>query len=133
MALLLTCAIICAVILVLSIPIYLILLYSQFKFRAKFPFNSTFFKLSFHLGIFDLIHIANSWLIGTLHYMGLYSIILAHANIFAKQFSLVWWFSVWGQKLTVLCLAIDRLACLWFRHVSFTFFLFPCQHTSIIL
>ncbi len=110
-------AIIAALILVPSIPIYLILLRSIFKFRNKFPFKSTFFKLTFNLGIFDLIHLINYWFIGMLHYMGLYNVVLANDSFFAKQFSLVWWFSVLGQKSTVFCLAIDRLACLWFRHV----------------
>ncbi len=108
-----------AAILIPSVPIYLILLYSQFKFRDKFPFNSSFFKLAFNLGIFDIIHLINYWLIGMLHHIpGLYDVIVANASIFAKQFSIVWWFSVLAQKFTVLCLGIDRVACMWFGYVS---------------
>ncbi len=111
-------AILSGLIVIPSVPIYLLMLYSHFKYRKVFPFQSTFFKLSFSLGIFDLMHLFNDWVIGLLHYIGMYDVIMANDAIFAKQFSLLWWYSAWGQKFGVLCLAIDRLACMVFRHVS---------------
>ena len=115
---LLISGIISAVIFVPTVPIYLTLLYTQFKFRHKFPFTSTYFKLSFCLGLFDLIHLFNDWLIGMLHHFGLYDVISGKADVYAKQFSIVWWFSALGQKFAVLLLAVDRLSAMWFHHVS---------------
>ncbi len=111
-------AILSGLIVIPSVPVYIIMLYSHFKYRKSFPFSSTFFKLSLNLGIFDLMHVFNDWVIGVLHYVGLYDIIVANDAVFAKQFNLLWWYSAWGQKFGVLCLAIDRLACMWLGYVS---------------
>ncbi len=101
-----------------SVPIYLIMLYSHFKYRKKFPFNSPFFKLSYYLGIFDILHIFNDWVLGMLHYVGLHDFVVTNDAAIAKQFNMVWWYTVMAQKFLVLCLALDRVACMWFRYVS---------------
>ena len=110
-------AVLSCTIVVPSVPLYVIMLYSLLKYRRKFPFNSTFFKVSLHLGFFDLLHLFNDWVMGMLHYFGLYDYILENQNVFAYQFDLVWWYSAVGQKLGILALAIDRVACLYFAKV----------------
>ena len=111
-------AVLSGIIVVPSVPLYIIILYSHFKYRHKFPFSSTFFKVSFHLGFFDLLHLLNDWVFGLLHYMGLYQCIVENQHAFAYQFSLLWWYSAMGQKLGILALAIDRFFCLWLGKVN---------------
>lgn len=110
--------IVSAIIVTVSVPLYLIMLYSFHKYRHKRPFNSVFFRLSFNLGIFDLLHLFNDWVIGMLNYVGLYGFMIQHSVVFAKQFSLFWWYSAMAQKIGVFLLAIDRVMNVWFCHVS---------------
>ncbi len=109
--------IISAVIIIPSIPLYVILLYSLWKYRKKRPFTSPFFKISFHLGIFDLLHLFNDWFIGILPHLGPHNFILKHETVFAKQFAFLWGYSALAQKLGIVLLAVDRLTSISFGHV----------------
>ena len=105
------------IIVIPSVPIYAILLFSHWRYQKKAPFSSTFFKISFHLGIFDFLHLFNDWVIGVLPYLGLRDFILRHNAAFAKQYSCLWWYSALCQKFAVSLLAADRLANMWFNYV----------------
>ncbi len=96
-----------------SVPTYLLILVTMSKFQNQAPFSSHFFRISFHVAIFDLIHLFEDWLIGRFaHFPWLFidKLVTTAPSIFGKLSSTLWWFAGLGQTLGVLYLAINRMS-----------------------
>ncbi len=111
-------SILLGILILITVPIYVTLLCTIVKFRHKVPFNSAFFKMTLHLGIFDLIHLANDWILGMLPHIGLYHLITTNPNIFGRIGSMLWWSMGLSQIVGVLFLALDRFLGIWYNYVS---------------
>ena len=102
----------------ISVVIYLVLLYAIVKYKNTPPFNTPFFTMTLHMGIFDLCHLFNDWVLGMLNYFGFYSFVLANSGFYAKMGSMVWWHTGLAQILGVCLMSIDRLMNIGFNKVS---------------
>ena len=118
-----------------TLPIYLILLMTMYKFRHKSPLNSAFFEIAFNLGILDMAHLLTDWGLGkfaNFGWLGVHKMVMLYPSAFAKLNSLCWWYIGLAQTLGVASMAINRMCVIGFRIVSLFIYWLTCRYYWLI-
>ena len=111
------------IVLIPSVLLYILFLVTLFRFRNREPFNSDFFKLSFNLGICDILSLLNGWVLykfPSLNWLGM-AYLARKLPILAKVSIMISWECGLNQHLGVLFLALNR----------FTGIVMPLRHPLV--
>ena len=103
---------------ILSTLLYILFLSSIIRFRHSEPFNSSFFKLCFNLGIIDLMSLVNCWVLHRFPSFGWFGLgDLAHTSpsgLLSKAAVMIAFLSAGSQYFSIAAMAFNRLTALVF-------------------
>ncbi len=103
---------------------YITLLYTIYKSRAMAPFNSSFFTFVINIGILDLLHINDKWLLANFPMFGWFGMdkfVMINPVLIGTFMDFVGWFTAFGQISAVVLLAANRVSVIGFDWVSYNY------------